>query len=141
MNWSTFNRYGTIVMEAFSLGTPGLPPPRARHHLRIWEKTVGYSWKPYIATRWHWVAGKVRDREGWGNLILWPIIPFAMDPQTFSAFLFIRGKGTSRVLQRQRTNIRYSTDDDDARSYWAPASKLYWGLSSQTGISTHRQRS
>ena len=27
---SIFNRYGTIDMEAFSLGTPGLPPPRAK---------------------------------------------------------------------------------------------------------------
>ena len=27
---SIFNRYGTIDMEAFSLGTPELPPPRAK---------------------------------------------------------------------------------------------------------------
>ena len=27
---SIFNRHGTIDMEAFSLGTPGLPPPRAK---------------------------------------------------------------------------------------------------------------
>ena len=98
------------------------------------ERTVGCSWKPAHRYLVAFVAGKVRGREA--RVLTSLLIPAGDRLPAVSAFVYI-----SCTTKAKRT--MNSTDDDRIPKVVLGQGEVYPldGLSSQGGLTTHRQRS